>query len=285
MMRKLLAILLLLTLMPTPALAADDEGQAFQKCMSEEALTLERAKAAYSSHPEIAALFHGTGCPLNGEKDRFVCTVKRRSDMSDVTCGSFPFVGQCSARPFQTGWKGGPTAGTIGVCHEGCTYTSALDASSPNGISFDPTGSRCTTDDTPAPEPDDPGDGGDDGGGGGSDTGGGDTGGGGDGDGDGDGTGDPGGEQPNVPSPEYPGDIPMPWAEGTIPSTPDGQWSSGLGGGSCPASKSVAVGLGGVSTTVNFSFQPLCDFATLIRGLVLACAAIASAYIIAGVRK
>nr|WP_282597043.1 virulence factor TspB C-terminal domain-related protein [Stenotrophomonas maltophilia] len=70
-----------------------------------------------------------------------------------------------------------------------------------------------------------------------------------------------------------------------IPSSPDGQWSSGLGGGSCPAAKVVSVSLAGMSTSVNFEFKPLCDFASLLRPLLLACSAIVAAYIIVGVRK
>ncbi|WP_249283826.1 virulence factor TspB C-terminal domain-related protein, partial [Ligaoa zhengdingensis] len=77
----------------------------------------------------------------------------------------------------------------------------------------------------------------------------------------------------------------MPYMDPPIPSSYLGQWSSGLGGGSCPAAKVITVGVGPVSTTVSFEFKPLCDFALMIQGLVIACAGIAAAYIVAGVRK
>ncbi|HHA2593351.1 TPA: virulence factor TspB C-terminal domain-related protein, partial [Stenotrophomonas maltophilia] len=64
-----------------------------------------------------------------------------------------------------------------------------------------------------------------------------------------------------------------------------GQWSSGLGNGSCPSAKVVSVAVGGFGTSINFEFKPLCDFALMIRGLVIACAGIAAAYIVSGVRK
>jgi len=45
------------------------------------------------------------------------------------------------------------------------------------------------------------------------------------------------------------------------------------------------VAVGGFGTSINFEFKPLCDFALMIRGLVIACAGIAAAYIVSGVRK
>jgi len=230
---------------------------------------------------------------------------------------TWPAGKDCKARAEQTGWKASGGGSGADVCHEGCRYSGSLDASSPTGITYSPNGSNCTLADAPAPEAgggggDDGGgggeigggDGGGDGGEGGGDGGGGDGGGGGggggggdgdgEGDGDGDGDGDdddgeegeePGGEQPNVPSPEYEGDIPFPWLDGQMPSSSEGQWSSGLGNGSCPAPKSVSVGVGGYSASLEISFKPLCDFALLIRGIVLAVSAVVSAYIIAGVRR
>lgn len=120
----------------------------------------------------------------------------------------------CSSRPEQTGWKT-PTGSSGGkVCSQGCTYDAVVDATSPNGLIFQPSGSTCSKDDHP--EPDSSGGDGDGGGngeigggdnGGGSDgggnngggnNGGGNNGGGGNGDGDGDdgGDGDQGGGQP-----------------------------------------------------------------------------------------
>lgn len=129
---------------------------------------------------------------------------------------------QCSARPEETGWKGGGTGGTGSVCHNGCAYEGSVYAGSPVGLLFQPTGGTCTTNDHPAPTTPDPGEGGGDGGGtgpgdgggdgGGTDPGGGDGGGGtgpgggdggggtGPGDGDGGGT-DPGGGTGPGPGP------------------------------------------------------------------------------------
>lgn len=120
---------------------------------------------------------------------------------------AWPAGQMCSARATQTGWKSQGGGGSQ-VCHEGCAYSSALQAGTPNGYAFDPTGAVCKSDELPAPEaePGDgdgggdgeiPGDGdggGDDGGGGdnGGNPGGGDGGSGGDGDGDGDGDSDDG---------------------------------------------------------------------------------------------
>jgi len=103
--------------------------------------------------------------------------------MANVQIWHYVFYGAtCSSRPYETGWKSQPGGGTK-VCHNGCAYISGIDAGSPNGFSFDPTGDTCTNDDHPAPEPD--GDGGDDGGGGSEIPGDGDGGGGNDGGGDG----------------------------------------------------------------------------------------------------
>lgn len=80
----------------------------------------------------------------------------------------------------------------------------------------------------------------------------------------------------------------------TIPPAPDpwitetlqpASWSSGLGQGSCPAPIETSVSVSGHSAPVTFSFQPICDFAVLLRSLLLACSAIVSLTIIAGARK
>ncbi|HDS1613068.1 TPA: hypothetical protein QEL33_000279 [Stenotrophomonas maltophilia] len=101
---------------------------------------------------------------------------------------------QCSARPEETGWKGGGTGGTGSVCHNGCAYEGSVYAGSPVGLLFQPTGGTCTTNDHPAPTTPDPGEGGGDGGGTGPGDGGGDGGGTDPGGGDGGGTGPGGGD-------------------------------------------------------------------------------------------
>ncbi len=56
-------------------------------------------------------------------------------------------------------------------------------------------------------------------------------------------------------------------------------WSSGFGGGSCPADKVVQLDYG---WEVMFPVQPLCDLASLLRPLVILLAAIMSLYLIIG---
>lgn len=58
-------------------------------------------------------------------------------------------------------------------------------------------------------------------------------------------------------------------------------WSSGLGGGSCPAPVEVEV----MGADVVFPLQPMCDMASFIRPLVLAFTALLCVYIVAGVRR
>lgn len=275
--------------------------------------------AAWAAATEQAGISNAGGttwCPFVDPEgaNAYVGFVRNcKSSSGRAATKTRSFTKACSTRPEETGWKGSGAAGTGSVCHNGCAYEGSVYAGSPTGRLFTANGQICKNTDLPAPETPDPGDGdgggsgeipgdgggggdgggdgsgpgngGGDGGGGNGDGDGGEGGGDGDGDGDGDGNGEPGGEQPNIPSPEYEGDIPFPWLDGQIPSSSEGQWSSGLGNGSCPATKSVSVGVGGYSTTIEFSFKPLCDFAILIRGLVLAISAVVSAYIIAGVRR
>lgn len=77
-------------------------------------------------------------------------------------------------------------------------------------------------------------------------------------------------------------DMETPWVdgEGIEPS----EWDSGLGGGSCPAPLSETITIAGHSATVEFSFDPLCQFATLMQAIVITMSLLLSAYIIAGVR-
>lgn len=80
----------------------------------------------------------------------------------------------------------------------------------------------------------------------------------------------------------------------SVPSAPDpwitenlepASWSAGLGQGSCPPPIETNITVTGHSAPVSFSFQPICDFAVLLRSLLLACSAIVSLTIIAGARK
>ncbi len=290
--------------------AGCDQGIAFSECKAKEDEAASSLEQRYGMPGKADKL----GCPAVGQNPTYFRCYARIPGIGDTECGKYYFGERCSARPYELGWQGGGTAATVNVCHKGCMYSSSLDAEATSGIGYSPTGGTCTESDAPEPKPvgdgggDDgggtgggtggetgggDGDGGSDGGGdGGGDggSGGGDGGGDGEGDGDGDGDGDggpgDGGENPSLPGdPQYPGDVPMPYMDPPIPSSYLGQWSSGLGNGSCPATKVVTVALGGISTSVNFEFKPLCDFALMIRGLVIACAGIAAAYIVAGVRK
>lgn len=85
------------------------------------------------------------------------------------------FNRSCSTRSEQTGWK--TPDGTSGgkVCNEGCAYDAVVDATAPNGLVFQASGSTCRKDEHPEPQPATGG--GDDGGGGSGETGGGDGGG------------------------------------------------------------------------------------------------------------
>lgn len=291
-----------------------DQGTAFAECKVFQAVT----EAWAASNPGVQVKEACTAQPDQGGQGSFKGTMFTYMEFPFRNAASilytFPVSKKCTARPEELGWEGGSTAASVNACHNGCMYSSSLDPLGVAGFSYMPTGGTCTESDAPTPTPATPGGDGDgDGGGTGGETGGGDGdggGSGGDGDGrgdgggdgdgdgggngdgdsdggeDGDGDGDGDGENPSLPeNPTYPGDVPMPYADPPVPSSYLGQWSSGLGGGSCPAAKVVTIGVGSVSTSVSFEFKPLCDFAQMIRGLVIACAALAAAYIVSGVRK
>lgn len=71
---------------------------------------------------------------------------------------------------------------------------------------------------------------------------------------------------------------PVPFEDAPSSST----WSSGLGGGSCPAPHTVDLGDMG---TFQMTVQPLCDLADYLRPLFIAMAALAAAFIIGGRRN
>lgn len=75
----------------------------------------------------------------------------------------------------------------------------------------------------------------------------------------------------------------VPWEEDT-PGSITQSWSSGLGGGSCPSPVSFSVSLGGVTSTPEFEFTPICSFGTTMRPVIISLAAIIAGFIIAGVR-
>ena len=63
------------------------------------------------------------------------------------------------------------------------------------------------------------------------------------------------------------------------------QWSSGIGGGSCPVAESVTVSVLGTSGDVSFDWQPLCRMASELRPFLIAISTMVAALIIAGVRR
>lgn len=292
---------------------ADDQGEAYAKCIDQ----LSKVTAERVVDRQCVVEIYTGGAFGGAYRAKYRLRTDSGGVSSQIQSGpDFNWLKACSARPYESGWEGSSTPGIVNVCHNGCMYESSLDPEATSGVGYFPMAKVCTTNDAPEPKPATPGGGGD-GGGTGGETGGGDGDGGGDGGGngdggggdgggngegggngdgdgggnsdgggDGDGDGDGDGENPSLPeNPTYPGDVPMPYADPPIPSSYLGQWSSGLGGGSCPAAKVVTIGVGPVSTSVSFEFKPLCDFAQMIRGLVIACAALAAAYIVSGVRK
>lgn len=75
----------------------------------------------------------------------------------------------------------------------------------------------------------------------------------------------------------------VPWEE-EDPASITQSWSSGLGGGSCPAPVTFSVSLAGTTASPEFSFEPVCQFGTVMRPVIIALAAIIAGFIIAGVR-
>lgn len=61
----------------------------------------------------------------------------------------------------------------------------------------------------------------------------------------------------------------------------DVSWNSGLGEGACPPPATTTI-MTPVEYTIEFSYQPLCDLAGLLKPLLIACAAIVAAFIIGG---
>lgn len=62
------------------------------------------------------------------------------------------------------------------------------------------------------------------------------------------------------------------------------QWSSGLGGGSCPSPVVFSVSLAGTTASPEFSFSALCEFGTMMRPVVIVLATIVAGFILAGQR-
>lgn len=61
-------------------------------------------------------------------------------------------------------------------------------------------------------------------------------------------------------------------------------WSSGIGGGSCPGDVSFTVTLSGASASPSFSYEPICQFATTMRPVIIAMALILVPMLVGGFR-
>ena len=73
-------------------------------------------------------------------------------------------------------------------------------------------------------------------------------------------------------------EVPMPFEESDEIQMQE--WSSGQSGGSCPAPLSTNA----YGETVEFSYEPMCDFAEYMYGILIAMASISAGFIIFGLR-
>lgn len=81
-----------------------------------------------------------------------------------------------------------------------------------------------------------------------------------------------------------PGAPDMPWQDG-VPNSPP-TWELGLpDNGSCPSPEGFTITLGGVSQTVEFSYDPICQFAEMLRTLIIAMGLLVAGFIVSGVRR
>lgn len=74
----------------------------------------------------------------------------------------------------------------------------------------------------------------------------------------------------------------VPWDEQPIEQV---QWTSGLGGGSCPAPVVVPINFNGHNSVVEFEFTPMCSFASTMRPILIAIAMLLAGFILAGLRE
>jgi hypothetical protein len=64
----------------------------------------------------------------------------------------------------------------------------------------------------------------------------------------------------------------------------DNGWQSGWGNGSCPAAEQFDIEVVGSSGSASFDWQPVCDFATMIRPFFITVCLLVAATILAGLR-
>ena len=70
-----------------------------------------------------------------------------------------------------------------------------------------------------------------------------------------------------------------------IPASPAPDVNTDISfGGQCPATRSVPVSFAGISTSIDLSFQWLCEIALIAKPVVISVSAFSVALIVAGVR-
>lgn len=74
-----------------------------------------------------------------------------------------------------------------------------------------------------------------------------------------------------------------PWEEEA--EIPQQEWSSGLGGGSCPSPISFSVSIGAYTQNVEFPYTPLCEAAGWIQPLAIALCGLLGVFIVGGYRR
>ncbi|WP_164739476.1 virulence factor TspB C-terminal domain-related protein [Xanthomonas arboricola] len=62
-------------------------------------------------------------------------------------------------------------------------------------------------------------------------------------------------------------------------------WSSGVGEGACPSPQQFSITVTGYAASGEYSFQPLCDFASQLKPLLIVVASIVAVMILAGLRS
>lgn len=85
------------------------------------------------------------------------------------------------------------------------------------------------------------------------------------------------------PAEETPPEVP--WEEELDPGDVTATWSAGLAGGSCPSPEQFTVSVGSYSSSLEFSYTPMCNLASMLRPLIIAIALCISAMIIGGFRS
>ncbi len=126
------------------ARAADiDQGQAYAVCMDAGATQVRNSPQQ----------FRNATCKLLDGRNVYRGHIEQQftSGWEATTYGDFPFVSDCAARPSEFGWL---VDGLGAKCHKGCTY-----AYDPTAGGYSPSGTICTSEESPEPKLDTDGDG------------------------------------------------------------------------------------------------------------------------------